>query len=746
MRALLPWLRKSALAASLASSIFTSIFTTGCAGTTPPEAASPRAEGVVAAAPVPDAAFAQSLHRLLRDGKQSPERLSLLVGVVRRQLAHAQQRFTSGHTTQGTNAVLGALFLVRNGEGRGEMIDAEGEKALAGAIDRLSPRGDEGRAEALMRMRAAALPQGSAPRSEIEEHLAALAAWQKDSRRGSPVRAAGADERAAVAQALLDPSDPTINAALRSIGAWMARADEARIAIQQSGRRPEHMEAVEIQRAFNSAAVTTATLFLRSGDARGAMEALSQTGLQRLIRSAMLARINDAATHDGAREWLMLAAAFDAPDADDEEPEIDVDPQLITAGLWGASLEAYRRDPASPEASQLVARSLVRFGMPEAAPLVLADGLGKNASPAAVSAAMAVTLAAVAGMAEADDVEGARRTFAAAEPLLAIADRPDLRGRLDPTPGRARFVMAGIELRAGNLSGARPLLARATTDEPTVAGYTTLALVERQAGDVTAALADVDRGLRAPDARASLVDVADAHFLTYELLRDAGQAPQARAALDAALNAALQAQRARAGGSSRARAERILGRVLEAYGDTRGAARAFDRALAAAAADRSSLGAAMLDAIGRALVRRDLPAARAALKRGLDGGVNEEDLAYGGLWVSLLERELKASPDGTVEQALRAGQKGGWTAKLAAWASGKLSDDGLSSAARSTSQRVEAAFYTAMGRRVAGDPSADQKLKAVASAPVIDLLEVQLARDLTAPRVGAALPGGVQLP
>ena len=55
---------------------------------------------------------------------------------------------------------------------------------------------------------------------------------------------------------------------------------------------------------------------------------------------------------------------------------------------------------------------------------------------------------------------------------------------------------------------------------------------------------------------------------------------------------------------------------------------------------------------------------------------------------------------------------------------------------------MEAAFYTAMARRVVGDPSAVDRLKAVAGAPVIDLLEVQLARDLTAPRVRADLPGG----
>ena len=145
-------------------------------------------------------------------------------------------------------------------------------------------------------------------------------------------------------------------------------------------------------------------------------------------------------------------------------------------------------------------------------------------------------------------------------------------------------------------------------------------------------------------------------------------------------------------------------------------------------------------------MRRDLPAARAALKRGLDGDVSDEDLVYGGLWVSLLERELKATSDGIVGRALRSGQKRAWTGKLAAWAAGTLSDAGLSTAASSASQRVEAAFYTAMALKVAGDPTAQERLRAVAGAPVIDLLEVQIARDLVAPRMRAPLPGGVQIP
>jgi tetratricopeptide (TPR) repeat protein len=742
MRALV---RCGSLAATLAALALPSA-TAGCLGSTPSGTAVPRIEGQINAPDVPDADFAPSLHTVLRDGKQSPERLGLLVGVVRRQLAHAAARFASGHGARATDSVLGALYLVRNGEGRGEMIDAAGEKALAGAIDRVSPRGDEGRAEALMRMRVGALAPSSPARTEIEQHLQALDTWKQDTRTGGPMRRLGADERAHVARALVEPTDTAVNGAVSAVNAWIGKAIEANIAFRQTGQRVEREEAVEIQRALMSGGATMATLFLRSGDARGALQALEQTGARRVILPGLYTRIHDAAEHDGVREWQALAAAFAQREPEDDDAETDIDPQLLAAGLWGTSLEAYRRDPHSFEAGLLVSRSLLRFGMPEAAPLVVADALGAGATPANVSASMELVLASIGASAEMDDLDAARRTFVASGAVLGEAERADFKGHVEPSPARARFVMAGIEVRAGNLAGARPLLAKAVGDEPTVGGFTTLAMVERQAGDLPAALADVGRALRAPDARTALVDVADAHLLTYELLRDGGHGDKAHAALDAALAAALAARQLHGNAAVRARAERLLGRVLEGYGDTKGSTRAFDRALGLAAADRPTLGAAMLDAVGRALVRRDLAAARASLKRGIEGDVSDEDLVYGGLWVSLLERELKAAPDGTVERALRSGARGAWTGKLTAWAGGKLTDADLSTAAHSASQRVEAAFYTAMARRVAGDPSAAERLKAVAGAPVIDLLEVQLARDLLAPRVRADLPGGVQLP
>jgi hypothetical protein len=138
--------------------------------------------------------------------------------------------------------------------------------------------------------------------------------------------------------------------------------------------------------------------------------------------------------------------------------------------------------------------------------------------------------------------------------------------------------------------------------------------------------------------------------------------------------------------------------------------------------------------------------ARASLRKGLENDVGEDDLVYGGLWVQLLEKELKAPADGTVERALHTGTHTQWTAKLTAWAGGKITDNDLTTAAQSPTQKVEAAFYTAMLSRANGDPSAEQRLRAVATSPVIDRLEVQIAREMVSTQLKASLPGGVSLP
>lgn len=748
-------MRRNVKSGLVVAALAASLGTTGCLGSevqNGPEY--PRIEGKINALPVPDDAFAVELHRILRDGRPSAERLGRLAGVVRRQLTHAEQRFATNHDARAAQSVFGALFLVRAGEDRSDMIDASGDKALAGTVSRVSARGDEGRAEVLMKMRAALLAPGSPARADVDAHLATLEQWTKDTRTGGPMQRLAAEQRTAAARAMVDPSDRALKAGVVAVTAWIKRGTEHLAEIERTNNMGDRDETIEALRAVASGGAVLAALYVRHGNARGALEALEQTGIAHVHEALpekmqrpladFYARLQDAAQGDGAREWTLLAAAFAHQIPPDRRVQIDDD--LRTAGVFCASLEAYRRDPRDLDAAVFLSRSLAYFGMPEAAPLVLGEALQAHPGPSTASAAMELVLAAVSDSAENEDVETARRTFAAGAGVLTLAAAPTLAGRVEPSPSRARYIMASIELRSGNPGAARALLQEAVKGEPSVARYTTLAMVERQSGNAAGASAAIEQALRAPDARVALLEVAEAHLLAYEISRDGGAPDRAKGSLDAALATALSARKMRGNAAAQARAERILGRVLEGYGETKGATRAFDRALSLAASDRPQLAAAMLDAIGRALVRRDLAAARAALKRGIEGDVSEEDLVYGSLWVSLLERQLKVAPDGTVERALRPGGKSPWTAKLTAWLGGKINDNDLNTAAQNPSQRVEAAFYTAMARRVAGDPSADQRLKAVASSPVIDLLEVRIARDLVAPAVRADLPGGVQLP
>lgn len=737
--------------ATVVAALSASLLTLGCGSATTNAGGPnvPRNEGAVVAKEVPDAEFAAGLHRLLKDGAPSPERHGLLIGVIRRQLAHAQQRFAAGHDANGTASVIGAFYLLRPGEGRKEMVDATGERAIAAAIDRVSPRGDEGRALALMKVRAAALAPGSPAKAELDQHLAALTQWMAETRTGGPMRRLGTEERARVARALVDPSEQTLEEAAAAINAWISGAIQVDNEYRQGLKRPERDEFMESQRALASGGVTMASIFLRSGDAGAALEHIERSNAKHRIAPMLMALIRGAAASEsgtGAHDWLTLAAAFGHQNPDEADPETDTDPELLVAGLWGTAIEAYRRDPTSFDAGLLVARGLTQFGMPEAAPLVVSEGLAAHTSVPAVRAATELLLSAIGDSAVIDDLDAARRTFASGAAILAIADRAEFRGQLDPSPARVRAVMASIEIRSGNLAGARPLLQAALAAEPSTSGYTMLSMVERQAGDTRAALAAVEQALRAPDTRVALLDVAEAHMTAFELFRDGASADKAKPALDAALSAVLAGRQAGGSPVSKARAERLLGRVLASYGESSRAAKAYERALQLAASDRPTLGAAMLDAIGRALVQKDLAAARGALKKGLDGDASEDDLVYGGLWVQLLERELHAPGDGTVDRALRTGNKATWTAKLTAWANGKLSDTDLSTAARSASQKVEAAFYTAMSRRVSGDPGAETRLRAVATSPVVDLLEVHLAREILAPHGRVSLPGGVQLP
>lgn len=276
-----------------------------------------------------------------------------------------------------------------------------------------------------------------------------------------------------------------------------------------------------------------------------------------------------------------------------------------------------------------------------------------------------------------------------------------------------------------------------------------LAAIDRQRGDAKAALASLDRVAALARKSGDHIAETEALIASFEVSRDKGNVTDAKTALDAALKSALKARELSRSGADQARSERILARVLEHFGASQSAKRATDRAYEASRTDARQLTATVLDASRRALTSGDLSTARQALRQAVEAGLAHEDLVYAALWLELLEKSMKATSDGSAQDAFATIDDGsGWPAKLAAWARGKLTDEQLLKAARTRAHKTEAKFYTAMLRRAKGVSEAKKDLSDVAASEAIELVEVTIARDLLAREspLPLKLPDGVAVP
>lgn len=715
----------------------------GCAGQKRDANLAVEGEHQLAPTHIEDAKFATAVHRLLREGARSPERSALLAGVVRRQLTHATESLAQGNHARSASSVVGAFYLLRIGEARVDMFDEQNIRALEGAVAHVSARGDEGRALALMLLLRRLLPDGP-KRQQLDTHVAALRRWMKDTRTGGDMANLRAAERAAVGHSLLDPTRDSLDRAATAINKWIKRAVEYNLRYQQTRRLPPREEIAEAYRALQTGGETMAALYLRYGMAREALEVIESTAAGRVASPAFFGRLRAAARDDTAEDWRLLARDFARIAF--SKGELPMDRELVDAALWGIALEAYRRDPTSLAVGHLLADQLIELGMPEVAPLVLRDALGVDPSTVSLNAVMAAVGNTLSEQFEAGSVAGARRVFASSQPLFALADRDAYAGQLEPSTAQLRQMMAGIELRSGNLLAARPLLATALQAEPTVWGYTMLGMLERQAGKLDDALAHATRAIELPAAKVLPLDVARAQLLAFEVMRDKGDNSGAAEALEIALELALSTRK-RGTGETRVRAEQLLARVLDSYGERQSASRAITRALDIASKHRQVLSETVLSAVGRGLVQKDMNAARGALQIGIKATIDEHDLVYGALWLMFLEREDGGTPDGKVDRVLLESiHDDTWTGHLARWARNIIDDDALLKAATTYTHEVEAAFYISMRARIAGRAGADKQLAKVASNPLIELMEVQLARDILAPKSGAKMPHKYSLP
>lgn len=734
-----------------AAAVALALAAAGCGPSTRggPRAPASAAPGPINPVAVDDASFAPSTYRILVSGDRDPKRLDLLVGVVRRQMLRADERFRSGNSAAGLDALVGAFYLVRAGELSPAMLTGSAPALSAGAGE-VARVGNEGRALAFYGMLRSVLPAGTDQR-EVDAHLAALDTWRTSTRSSGRMQAAGAVERAAVDRALVDPTSKALDQARDATVAWIKLALSKNSEDAPVRTMFERDEAIETYRALRAGGATLVALFLRHGDPAGAIDAVDKADLGRLLPPALRDRLERAAQDDDPAAWDDLFHLFSSADLS-SQPETGLDQTLAKAASWGTALSLFRSQPGSPHSAAPLAEQLLDYGMAEVAPVVVASALGDHPSVQDLAWGMSLTLRAVVSEDQAGQHDAARRAFDAAQPIVKLAESKEYAGRIRPGAGRLHYVMGALEAESGDLDRAKPQIEAAVRTEPSIEAYTLLAQIDRQQGADDKALASLGEVVALARRTADSAAEGEALLTSFEILRGEDKMADAKKALDAALERALDARQLARTSPAQAAAERLLARVLEHYGDERGAQRATDRAFDASRSDQRQLAATVLDAARRALVQSDLSAGRKAVRRAVDADLDDEDLVYAALWLKLLEVKQHIAGDGETQEAFDAvDDSSGWPAKLKAWAGGKLTDAELLAQAHNFVQHTEALFYTAMLRAVAGDiAGAKPMLEQVAKSPAIELVEVAIAREMLVrqakPTPGLELPKNVQIP
>src|SRR5262249_2449685 len=163
--------------------------------------------------------------------------------------------------------------------------------------------------------------------------------------------------------------------------------------------------------------------------------------------------------------------------------------------------------------------------------------------------------------------------FEHAQNVLALAESKANLGRVQPSAARLRYVMGALETRHGELNRALPLVRAAAAAEPSIDALMTLASIERQQS-APGAIETLEKAAQLARSSSDALAESDALNVEYEVYRDRGDAAHSAPILNAALARVLDAQKTARSGAAQAHAERLLARILEHYGDTRGTRRA----------------------------------------------------------------------------------------------------------------------------------------------------------------------------
>lgn len=682
--------------------------------------------GSVAGSEVSEEAFAAAVRDLLTSEPSSRERQLRLQGVVGRQMARVSSRYKAKDRDRAVSSLQGAMVLVHAGELKREALGSFGYEALRSASEDFAKQGDEGRARASYEMLLQIAPPQE--RAEIKAHLEAISVWTRDTAGGGVMQTAGALEAAAVTRHLLEPSREARDEALARTMDFVEKASAVRNARRVRGTQVTREEGLEAIRALDTGATVLSALYLRNADAQGARAAIEK--VKEIARPELLRALDAVLSGPNSDKWLELARMLRPPvrQARGEEEDFGRDAELLRMASFAAAAEAYRLDPAAPEPASFVAAMLVDLGMGEAAPAVLADAVKAQRDPRILGLALAITMQAMSRAVEAEEPDSVRRTFRAAAPVLAAAD---VQNKMQPGPARVYGMMGEIESREGRLEDARTFLNAAAAREKAGGVLLALARIDWHDGKAKDAEPRLKAALVAEDALKDPGLRAEVLLFSSDIMREQGDPKGARKPLSDALRDLAKA-RSTAEGDDRARVERMIARALDRFGAFSSGTKALERALEAAPRDKRQTAATLGQFVGRAFVKGDLSAARDGLARGLTAELPREDIVYYALWVRLLERQLKATADSSADRVLtEAASDPRWVGRVAAFGAGKLRALDLVAAAQTPTQKTEALFYSAIDRRLAGDPKGEADLlKQVVRSAGIDLMEVALARDI----------------
>lgn len=724
------------------------------------------AERAPATTQVGDDGFAAAVHDLLVTDPGTPERAVRLGAVEARQMARASQRFRSRAPERGLAAVSGGLYLLHAGEPTQGIFGPEGADALRGAAHELALKGDEGRARAAYDLLLALAPE--AERADIRAHVDALDVWVRDAvAAGGPVASAGGLERMAVHRRMLEPTKEALTDATAATTDWIQQAVVLRDRFRKNRVQPPREEGAEAWRALETGPVVLAALYLRDGDASGALAAIDRAQARDLLEaerpafaSALEAAAQDPSV-DRCIDLLHQLRPMAGREATRESEDFADDRDVFGAAAFGMAAECYRLDPTVPEVALTLGVGLEELGMAEATPAVLADAVRAHPEARVASEALALSLDAIANEADAGDAEAARRAYRAAQPALTIAGDASLAGKVHPSPARVRATMGEIELREGHIDDARTLFTQSVSEEKLGSVLLSLARIEWRDGHPQVALEHLRDAVSAHDAARDVALRGEILLTISDLTHDQGDAAAARTPLTQALKDLVQSRGNVPDADGRARVERTLAQVLDRFGADAPAQRALERAYAAAPGDKRQATQTIELVIGRAFVRGDLAAARDGLQHAIAADLDSDDLVYFALWVRLLERQLRVPSDGAPDRvfASRAGDdkpaatgadRGNWASTLARFGEGKLKGDELIARAATPIQKYEALFYDAMDHRAAGDTKGgDDLLRQVVAGAGLQLSEVTLARDMLDPgksQLGGPLPPDVSIP